>query len=157
MDLGLGRFGLGLGSFGYGVPAKANSTSVKLFLDQTKEQRNAAEINTVSGDIVRDQVTGIHRGMDSVEQQVYLALRTLRGSSVIADLGINIKIKVISDTLAQKVRDAVTEALSSLVSRRLVRVESISVERIKLTGVRVIVKWFNMTNGETITSRWDNG
>lgn len=157
MCLGLGRSGFGSSVFGYGTPGTVNSTAEKLYLDESKAQRNAAAINTVTGDIVRDPLTGIHVGMDSVQQQVYLALRTIRGSAVVADLGINFKIKVISDTIAQKVRDAVTEALADLVARQLVRIENITTERIKLTGIRIIVKWFNMTNGETVTSRWDNG
>jgi len=95
--------------------------------------------------------------MDSVSQQVYLALRTLLGSSVVRDLGISFKITTISETTAQKVRDAVTAALEALVSRRLVEVVSVKSSRIKITGIEVLVVWKNLTNGETETARWTNG
>jgi len=156
-DQGLGNCPVGTSAFGYGKPLRMNSTAALLFLDKSKGQRNAAEINSVSGDIVRDPVTGIHRGMDSVSQQVYLALRTLLGSSVVRDLGISFKITTISETTAQKVRDAVTAALEALVSRRLVEVVSVKSSRIKITGIEVLVVWKNLTNGETETARWTNG
>jgi len=153
-DLGFGLAPFGLAPFGYGEPARVDSTAIKLYLDDKGRRRNAAEINTVTGDYIRDPQTGIHRGMDSVAQQVYLALRTLQGSAIIQSLGIRMVVKVISDTTQQKIKDAVHEALSSLVSRNLVKVDSVTVERIKITGIRVIVQWTNLTNGETDSSRW---
>lgn len=156
-DLGFGLAAFGSSSFGYGESAVVNSTSAKLYLDTKGAQHNAAEINTVTGDLVRDPETGLHRGMDSVGQMVYLALRTLKGSSIVRELGINMRVKLLSETTTQKVRDAVNEALSNLVSRQLVEVTQINAERFGMTGLRVSVIWKNLTNGETETSRWSNG
>lgn len=156
MAQGLGSAPFGSSPFGYGAVTAINSTATKLYLDNQGTRRNVESINTVTGDTVRGE-RGIHKGMDSVAQQVYLAIRTLRGSSVVNDLGINFRVKVISDTITQKVTDAVTEAMSDLVSRQLVSVESVAVNKIKLTAIEVIVTWKNLTNGETETTRWTNG
>ena len=156
-NLGIGAAPFGSSAFGFGSPVKQNSTSALLYQGPDGSRKNAAEINTVTGDIVRDAQTGIHKGMDAVQQQVYLALRTLKGSAIVQTLEIAFKVKVISETTAQKIKQAVNEALSDLVTRQLVRVDSVTSERIKVTGIRVIVQWTNLTNGETNTSRWENG
>jgi len=156
-ELGIGRAPLGRSSIGYGSPSVANSTSKKLLLDEFGVQRNAVKIDTVTGDFVRDPVTGIHLGMDSVQQQVYLALRTLKGSAVVQNLGIAFKIKTLSETTEQKVKEAVIAALLPLTSRALVRLESVKAERLKMTGLSVVVTWTNLTTNETNISRWTNG
>lgn len=156
-DLGIGFASLGSSPFGFGLPSKANSTSAKLYLASDGTRRNAAEIDTVSGDIVRDLSTGIHKGMDGVAQQVYLALRTLKGSAIVRTLGIAFNVKTISETTARKLADEVRVALSDLVNRRLVEIENVTSERIKTTGIRVSVRWKNLTNNETNVSRWENG
>lgn len=156
-ELGIGRAPLGRSSLGYGSPSVANSTSMKALLDEFGVKRNAMKINTVTGDFVRDPVTGIHLGMDSVQQQVYLALRTLKGSAVVQSLGIAFKIKTLSETTEQKVKEAVATALLSLTSRSLIRVDSVKAERVRMTGLSVLVTWTNLTTNETNISRWTNG
>ncbi len=156
-DVGIGLAPLGSSSLGFGAPTKLNSTTAKLYLSQGLQRRNAAGLDTVTGDVKRNAVTGIHEGMDGVEQQVYLAVRTIQGSSVVSSLGISFKMTVISDTTARKVEDAVRLALSDLVTRLLVRVDKVTVERVKMTGLRVIVLWTNLTTGEKNETRWTNG
>jgi hypothetical protein len=155
-DLGLGLAPLGSTPFGFGSPALANSTSVKLYLASDNTRRNAAQIDSVSGDILRNPANGIHTGMDAVAQQVYLALRTLKNSSIVKNLGIAFNVKTISETTARKLADEVRLALADLVNRRLVEIVKISSDRVKVTGVRVAVEWRNLTNGETNVTRWEN-
>ncbi|MDI3282108.1 hypothetical protein [Polyangium sp. 15x6] len=152
--LGLGACSAGSTGAGVGEAYGLNSSAGQLYLDDQRVQQNAAAIDTVTGDLVRDPQTGMHRGMESVAQQVYLALRTLRGSSVVKNLGFAFKFRVISETTAQKVRDAVNEALKDLVLRRLISVERIDVERVKVTAISILVVWKNLTNGETNTTRF---
>ena len=156
-SLGLGAAPLGSVSLGYGAPARANSTSAKLFLDEKLVRRNAVHINPATGDVVRDPANGVHTGMDGVSQQVYLALRTLRGSAIVQGLGVAFNVKVINETTARKLEEEARRALSDLVTRRLVEVVSVTSARVKLTGVRVDVTWRNLTNNETNVSRWTNG
>lgn len=156
-DLGLGAAPIGSTPFGFGAPMTLNSTSAKLYLSSDGARRNSAQINSVSGDLVRDASNGVHTGMDSISQQVYLALRTLRGSAIVQNLGIAFAVKVITDTTARKLANEVYVALSDLTSRQLIEVVSVKSERIKITGIRVIVQWKNLTNGETNVTRWENG
>lgn len=153
-DLGAGECGAGSSFFGYGEPYTQNSTAGKVFLDANGRQRNAALINPNTGDIVRDMTTGIHMGMDSVAQMVYLALRTIKGSSVISSFGIEFKFKTISNTTVQKVKEAVQAALQDLVLRQLIEITEITVNRAKVTGIEYTVKWKNLTNGETNTQNF---
>lgn len=156
-DLGIGLASLGSSPLGFGSPSRANSTTAKLYLSPTGQKRNAAAIDTVTGDLQRDATTGIHQGMDGVQQQVYIALRTLKGSAVVLNLGIAFKPTTISETTTRKLQDAVRAALSDLVSRQLVRVDDVKAERVKMTGILVIVRWTNLTTNETNVSRWTNG
>jgi hypothetical protein len=156
MPYGLGIASLGSTALGFGAPTKTNSTTAKLYATSSG-RGNAAQVDTETGDMVRDGTTGIHRGMDGVQQQVYLALRTLKGSAVVSTLGIAFKATTISETTARRVQDAVRLALADLSLRQLVRVDEVTSERVKMTGLRVSVKWTNLTNGETNVSRWTNG
>jgi len=156
-NLGIGAAPLGSSSLGFGSPAKQNSTSSRLYQGPDGVRRNASALNTMTGDIQRDAQNGIHTGMDSIQQQVYLAIRTIKGSAIVQSLGMALKVKTISETTAQKVKQAITAALADLVTRQLIVVNTITVERIKITGIRVIVTWTNLTNNETNISRWDNG
>ena len=156
-DIGIGLAPLGSSSLGYGSPTISNSTSALALLDQSGIKRNAVMIDTVTGDFVRDQTTGVHLGMDSVQQQVYLALRTLKGSSVVLNLGIAFKVKTISETTTQKLKAAVNEALLPLTSRALIAVTNVTAERVKMTAITVSVSWTNLTTGELNISRWTNG
>ena len=151
-DLGIGLFGAGTFGAGYGAPFTINSTAARVFLDAQGIKRNAAQIDPKTGDFVRDPQTGIHRGMDSVAQQVYLSLRTVRGSSIVPAFGFGFKSLTISETTAQKARDAVNEALQYLVDAGLVEIVSIDVKRIKITAIEIKVQWRTLTNGETNTT-----
>jgi len=156
-DLGIGFAPLGSTPIGFGAPSKLNSTTAKLYLGTDGARKNAAAIDAVTGDALRDATTGMHRGMDSVQQQVYLALRTMKGSSSVLSLGIAFRATTISETTTRKIEEAVRAALAGLVLRQLVRIVSIKSERVKMTGVSVTVTWTNLTNNETNVSRLDNG
>lgn len=156
-DTGIGLAPMGSSPLGYGSPSQTNSTTAKLYLASDGTRRNAASIDTVTGDFQRDPTTGIHLGMDGVQQQVYLALRTLKGSSIVLNLGLSFKMTTLSETTARKVEESVRSALSDLVTRQLVRVDKVTAERVKITGLLVIVNWTNLTTNETNVSRWTNG
>jgi hypothetical protein len=154
-DLGLGVAPLGTALYGYGAPTTLNSTVSKLFLkeEDLTVQANSPAINTKSGDFIRDPETGIHRGMDSVQQMVYLALRTAKNSSLVPNFGINRPPKVITDGVEREIQQTVQDALSDLILRRLVELISVEVQRIKTTGLQILVNWRNLTNSENNTFR----
>lgn len=155
-DVGIGLAPFGSSRLGFGAPAQTNSTTAKLYLAADGLRKNAAFIDTVSGDVSRDPNTGVHLGMDGVQQQVYLALRTLKGSAIVQNLGISFKMTVISETTVRKVEDAVRSALADLVLRQLVKIGKITVERVKMTAISITVTWTNLTTNETNVSRWQN-
>jgi len=150
-DLGAGLCPIGVTGVGYGTPYTLNSTAAKLFLDASGVQRNAAQIDPRSGDMVRGP-DGIHRGMDSTGQQVYLALRTARGSVPIKNFGFGFVSKTIDSTTTQKIQDAVRLALAPLTQRGLITLDEVTVVRSKTNAVEVSVKWTNTTNAETNTT-----
>lgn len=154
-DYGAGNSGFGSGRAGYGSPYTINSTAVKLFLkeEDLTQQANAAAINPVTGDYVRDQVTGIHRGMDSVQQMVYLALRTAKNSTLIPNFGLRSFGDIVTDSVKLDITNAINEALQDLVLRQLVEVISIDINKLKATAFSILVKWRNLTNKETNTFR----
>lgn len=147
-DYGLGQAGFGSSIIGYGQINPVNSTVKKLFRlpsDPTK-QGNAAAIDTVTGDVILDPETGIHMGMRDTQQQVYLAIRTLKYSSSVADFGLDFNGKIIQPSTFQKLQDAVRLTLKSLVDQNKISITSINVSRLNKTGLKCIVEWKDLTS-----------
>lgn len=154
-EIGFGVCPLGTSLFGYGVPYTINSTVPKLFLkeDDLSFQANAPAINQKTGDFVRDPVTGIHRGMDSVAQMVYLALKTAKDSTLIPNFGIKKFPKLLTDGIEQEIEQTIQDALSELILRRLIELVLVEVVRVKKTAIQILVRWKNLTNNELNTFR----
>jgi hypothetical protein len=150
-SLGMGLSAFGSSRMGFGTPGTINSTVAKLFLKELDQsvRGNAEAINPVTGDYVRDTTTGIHRGMDSVQQMVYLALRTVKNSTLVPNFGLRNFGEVITDSTRNDIINAVNETLRDLVLRQLIEIVSIEVTRVKAIAYQILVKWRNITNNET--------
>lgn len=153
--LGLGACPLGSTPIGFGIYTSLNSTAGKLYQDNDGIIRNAEKINIETGQVEYDQETGIPKGMDSVQQMVYLALRTVQGSSIIPTFGLKFNLKTINSSTKQKIQQAVEGALANLVSRRLIEIVEITVDRIKLNAIFYQLKWKNLTNNETTLDKFE--
>lgn len=150
-NVGMGLAAFGSSRMGFGTPGTINSTVAKLFLKELDQsvRGNAEAINPTTGDYVRDTTTGVHRGMDSVQQMVYLALRTAKNSTLVQNFGLRNFGDVITDSTKNDIINAINETLRDLVLRQLVEIVSIEVTRVKSTAYQILVKWKNLTNNET--------
>ncbi len=149
-DLGFGYAGFGLSHFGYGTPAAINSSTKALFKKLDGTYGNCGLIDPLTGDDVLDD-SGNPIGDNSINQMVYLALRTTRNSSVLLNFGIDIKnIKTITDNIKLKFQLAVNDAVKHLTDRKLITITLVEVTEImnKPGAIQVLVNWKDNSNGE---------
>lgn len=150
-DLGLGVSGLGTSIFGYGSLISTNTTTAKLFLKTDGTIGNAIKIDPLTGDYVLDS-NGNPVGDNSINQMVYLAFKTTRNSSALLNFGIDIsKIRTITDNVNLKFQLAVNQAVKHMTDRNLIKIISVDVSQINNlpNTLKVLVKWKDLTNGET--------
>lgn len=149
-DIGLGLCAFGTSVYGFGTPGVSNSTTAKLFIKPDGTRGNVAMIDPQTGDYVLD-VNGIPVGDNSINQMMFLALRTTRNSSALLNFGIDIsKIKTITPNIQLKFQLAVNDAVAHLIARNLVTITSVSVTNLlnKPTSIQVMVNWKDNSNGE---------
>jgi len=148
---GLGLAGYGSSQYGYGTPATVNSTTAKLLLKTDGTYGNVPKIDPNTKDFVLDE-NGNKIGDNSVNQMVYLALRTYKNASAVLGFGIDInKVKVINDNIQVKIQLMVSEALSDLISRKMITLDKVLVTRVKQTAIQVDVLWTDLTNNSQNT------
>jgi len=149
-DIGFGLCGFGTSVYGFGTPGTANSTTAKLFIKEDGTRGNTIKIDPNSGDYVLDD-NGIPMGDNSINQMVYLALKTTKNSSALLNFGIDIaSIKTVGDNVKLKFTLAVNDAVKHLTDRRLISIVSVDVVQLmnKPGAIQVTVKWKDLTNGE---------
>jgi len=152
-NLYLGQSGLGSSQYGYGSPASINSTTAKLFRKVDGTYGNVAKTNPNTGDYVLD-ANGNNVGDDSVNQMVFLALRTIKNSSSVANFGFDFKAKVISDSAELKIKLAVNDTLKNLITKKLIILNSVEVNRATVSGLEITVKWTNTSSSEQNTFKF---
>lgn len=92
-------------------------------------------------------------GWDSTSQRVYLALRTVLGSSAVQTLGIDLPTGgVITANMEQRIRNAVLAALKSLTTAGLIEVVDVVTTRVAQSGVQTVVTWRDTGTGELNTT-----
>ena len=152
-ELGFGASGFGNSIFGFGTPASTNSSTAKIFIKSDGTRGNCAKLDPYTGDYVLDSA-GNPVGDDSVNQMVYLALRTTKNSSALLNFGIDIsKIKTITDNVQLKFQLAVKNAVKHLTDRQLISILSVDVffPPNMPTALQVKVMFKNLTNNEVNT------
>ena len=153
-DLGFGLSPFGTSIFGYGTTTSLNSSTAKLFLKSDGSRGNVAKIDAVTGDFVLDEF-GNKVGDDSVNQMMYLALRTSKNSSALLNFGIDLSsIKTITDGVNLKITLFINDAVKHLTDKNLVSIENVIIERTKDTGLAINVKWKNLTSNELNTFKF---
>src|SRR5574343_541381 len=97
-NLGAGIAPAGTSPFGFGAPAVITTRETHLFAMSDMGETgvgSARRIDPTTRDYVIDAETGLTLGYTATQQNVYLALVTLRGSSILATLGSDVsKIQV---------------------------------------------------------------
>jgi hypothetical protein len=148
----MGGCGIGSTPAGVGYTAPINSTAARVLLRPDGTRGNVARINVVTGDFVLGS-TGEKVGWDSTSQRVYLALRTVLGSSAVQTLGIDLPTGgVITANMEQRIRNAVLAALKSLTTAGLIEVVDVVTTRVAQSGVQTVVTWRDTGTGELNTT-----
>lgn len=150
IDLGYGLSGFGNSIFGYGTPGVSDSSAAKMFIKSDGTKGNVAKIDFSTGDYVLD-AGGNPVGDNSVNQMVYLALKTTKNSSSLRNFGIDLlSIKTVTENIKLKFNLAVSSALKHMTDRKLISIISVDVNQIinKPGAITVNVKWRDETSGD---------
>jgi hypothetical protein len=151
LDKGIGLFPLGLFPLGYGQSGSTTSVTSKLFIKSDGSQGNVAKIDSLTGDYVLDD-HGNAIGDNSLNQMVYLGLKTTINTSCLLNFGLDIEnIKTISPNIQLKFKLAVNSAVKHLIDRKLISIVSIDVINIqnKPGAIQVFVNYKDLTTNET--------
>lgn len=150
MPLGAGFAPAGTSAAGYGVPDSATVPNNALLPDvRTALPMTGRFINPATGDY-SFTADGRIQGMATVPQLVLLAIMTVQGSSVIPTLGETFtKIQEQGPNLAQQMNAAMTNALSDLVKRKYVKINSVTVQQSpsNIDAATILMKWTDLTTG----------
>lgn len=137
--IGAGRCPAGRSIAGYGVPGTTDVIQGIPLAKSDATSADARRIDPQTRDFVVDEVTGRIEGMNSAQQQVYLALVTIKGSSADPNLGTNIsRIQVFNDNTQADVENEVKQALSLLLNSGTIKIIKIETGKFGTTlGVKV--------------------
>ena len=131
---------------GFGTPAQTNSSTASLLVQADGTQGNCVFIDPTTGDYRLD-AKGQKQGWDSLNQKVYLALRTVLGSSAVPTLGIVQVSGVIGPDFVARIQGAVRTALKSMTDAHLIIIVDIVVTRIGTSAVERKVLWRAVPGG----------
>lgn len=150
---GFGAAPFGASPYGIGTPdVEYEEGGTILPVDGASPTTRARFIDPVTRQFEVDEF-GQLKGMDAVQQQMYLALRTIAGEAIPEQLGNEVlSIEDIGAWFEDDVRDKVKKACSRLIAARLVRLEEIGVDVFKQGGAFIRVRWTNLLNGREYVS-----
>jgi len=147
---GLSYFGTSYA--GYGSPATVVTTNKKILIDDYGRNGNVRLIDPITQDY-RFNDNGYAVGGDGIQQMVYLALLTLKNSSVIANFGQAFSnLKVIGDQYKSQIESEVNSALKALIDRKWIAVQKIDINRSSTNQIRIRISWINLTNDTEYTN-----
>lgn len=125
---------------GFGTVARLPSTVTPILRKPDGTQGDCRAIDTRTGDYVLD-ASGNAVGWDSLDQKVYLALRTDLGSSAEQSLGVQWPTGVIRDDMAARNKAAVVAALKRLTEAGEIVLLDVITTRIGPTRMSREVRW----------------
>lgn len=150
--LGAGLSPAGTSYAGYGSPSSTISTNKTVLIDDYGLNGNVRLIDPVTMDYKFDDDGNIVGG-DGIQQMVYLALLTVKNSSVIANFGQAFtNIKVIGDKYKSKVVSEVNSALKSLVDQKKISIVNIDIKINGTNQTRIHIVWKNLTTNTEQTN-----
>lgn len=154
MSGGFGISPFGVGPYGYGTPPGAPTPAATFFGGQnvtSAQSFTGRAINPATRQYIFD-AAGRIAGQDTVQQLVYLAYATKKGTSVIASLGSSILgTDTIDETFQAVLTARATEPIQSLIDDGRVSVVSVDVTRFSADGVSIAVRWKDTSTGRENT------
>lgn len=139
--------GAGLSPFGTShaglEPTITTTVKRKLFQDDYGNQQNCRLIDPVTQDY--RMIDGKIVGGQGIQQLVYLALITVKGSCVISSLGNTyMNVKVIGSNFQQQITNEVNASLETLIKQNKIKLNNVIVEK-QDTMVLITVQWTDLT------------
>lgn len=151
MSGGMGSCGFGNAPMGSGDIVTGAASPSRFLLKEDGTLGECAKINPVTGDFVVT-ARGEKVGDDSINQMVYLALRTDLGSAAVTTLGIELPSGVIRDDVKVTVRNAVLAAVKRLTDANLIAVVDVATDRLGPTSIRIHVRWQRLSTGQVFST-----
>lgn len=153
--LGAGFAPAGFSPGGYGTPAtQSEPTRQDFIIDEGPYAGLVGDVRLL------DPITQDYRMNDNgyfvggigIQQMVYLALLTVKGSSLDSSLGQSYSnVKVIGTNFQQSITNEVNNALSNLVNSKKITINTVNVVK-QNNMLRIDVRWTDLTRGITLTS-----
>lgn len=142
--------------YGVGTPAVLPTSSGRvLTVLGTGEQSGARLIDPITRDYVID-ANGRCVGMDAVQQLVYLAVATSKGTSAMRSLGQELKqIKRITSNFEKRVDETLRAAVQHIVDRGLIEYVGTSVRIVEKPGGKLAsihLRWRDVSTGKEDTT-----
>lgn len=143
---GFGSQPAGSSPYGLGTPATAPSQAGGIFVDPaTGLSTGSRLIDPATRDYVYDE-NGRAVGMSDVQQLVFLAVSTRKGSAAMRELGQELeKIDRITANTARRVDVTMRDAVQHLVSRGLIAVTGTTVEVVGSSRIQMSLLWRDLT------------
>ena len=150
---GFGVAPFGTSPFGYGNPALADPNVGKVFKKTDSSVGNNRFIDPSTRDYSIDVDTGRIVGQDAMQQMVYLALVTVRGSSAVTDLGQGFtSIKQINQNVEAQITNEVNTALQILTRNKQIFLNDVFVQIDANKVARIHVVWTDTSKNVQITT-----
>lgn len=145
--LGAGLCPAGLTPCGYGYFQIQETATPRAFKLPDGSTGDAPLIDAKTGDYVLDD-QGQKLGMTAVQQQVLLALKTIKDSAI-TGYGIGVFPPTINDRTQTEIEALVTNALADLRLRGLVALKSVKIVKPKEGALLIYVEWLDVSRGTT--------
>ena len=143
---GFGAMPLGGSPFGLAEVDRGEGLGGAVLRDPaTGESTGSRRIDPTKRDYVLDE-HGRALGMHDIQQLVFLAVATAKGSSAMVSLGQTLStIQVIDAGIERSVAGVLTEALAHLTGPRLISILGISVVRLRPGAIVTRLRWRDLT------------
>lgn len=148
MSGGVGRSNLGTGPYGYGsIPLSPRPADQVFTLPVSGAVASCRKIDPVTKQYVYDTFGRI-AGDGTVPQLVYLAYATVKGSSILADLGEQFSdVQTVGDGFEDLMRAYATEPIQSLIDAGKLELIGIDITRPNPDAVVIVVTWKDLSTG----------
>jgi hypothetical protein len=148
MSGGFGVSPFGVGPYGFGMPSTGTPATGQLFADaQTGTIGTGRKIDPGTRQYAFD-ANGNPVGIDTVPQLVQLAYSTVKGSSILPDLGESYtELETIGDDFQERLTALATAPVQFLIDDKRLEILSVNIDRIGTSGARISVNWKDLTSG----------
>jgi hypothetical protein len=149
--LGAGFAPFGTSSAGFGSPSTTNPFNKTILIDDFGVPGQTRFIDPTTGDY-KFNSNGRLVGGNGIQQLVYLALLTVRGSSAMENLGQSFSnVKTMGTNYITLVKNEVNKALKDLIDQKKISLIDVNVTRLNNTS-RIDIKWKDLASGTDLTS-----